>query len=165
LTNFINYLLFFRYFPSLENFPYFFSFLFLLFLFLFFLSFSFLSLSPSRNREALTHARTESTPPLPPWRLPLQPPLHGRPLSCPPLGRPPAPPLLPLHLPLSGELPWSFKSDHGRLSWGTSHKLIFLRRMTKTRSVASAIYRQSFAIVSHQDVTFSVNLKSIRRYR
>jgi hypothetical protein len=35
----------------------------------------------------------------------------------------------------------------------------------ETRSVASAIYRRSLTIISHQAASFSVNLKSIRRYR
>jgi hypothetical protein len=32
----------------------------------------------------------------------------------------------------SHELPWRFKSGHGRLPWGASDKLVFLRGMTKT---------------------------------
>jgi hypothetical protein len=99
LINFKDYLLFFRNFQVWKIFHIFPFFLFLLFLFLlsfFLLSFSFLSLSPSHNREALTDARTESTPPLPPWRLPLQrPPPWALPRSCPPRPHPCYPLLLP----------------------------------------------------------------------
>jgi hypothetical protein len=98
----------FQKFSSLKIFPYFFFFSFFSFV-SFLLSFFFLPLFFSLTQAQPMHVQNRGE-----------------------LATAMAPPAPPPLLPLSGELPWSFKSGHVRLPWRASHKLIFLREMAKT---------------------------------
>jgi hypothetical protein len=131
LTNFTRYLLFLSEIFKFEK-----NFLSFFLIFSFFFLFSFFSLLFSSPSSCfLPHAQQGTTYRAAAQRL-LAP--ARRPLAAP--WRAPKLPhsftLFFLLSPLSKEhthgRPWSFNSGHGRLPWRASHKLVFLRGMTKT---------------------------------